>query len=125
MKENDKAYQNLIDQMVSLAKSQGVAAWIKENKWPLDPQLSSHESNARFHNCVSQLTPEQRAVVAEMMHESRVEGIHDALFSLENYKIVSPDGVELPFRPYDQQKIDDWYCRIDGDEWPEDDETDG
>jgi hypothetical protein len=81
------------------------------------------EGNRKINAFLATLILEQREVLAEMLVDSRVGGIHDALVVLndrmEDGGVYSEEGVQMEFQPFDTELYYDYICRRAGDEWPD------
>jgi hypothetical protein len=112
--EELQEYQQFIDLLVQLSEKPGIETRVIDSGWPeagTDPDVMV------FNELIASLSEEQREIVAKLMRRAREDGVHDVIVKLEEYNIVSPNGITLPRRPYRQFRLDDWYCRKEGDEW--------
>jgi hypothetical protein len=104
----------LIDALV--ATSQDVAApWAGDGTYPNVPQ------NEDTNTLLASRSSEQRAIIARMIQDAKVAGIHDALVVLLDdggYR-VSQDGAESPYRPCGTESHFDYLARFTGRKWPE------
>lgn len=112
-----KEYREFVDALVK-KRVCVLAQWAKESGWPRSPE------NERFNQFLSELTLEQREVLAEMLQQARDGGIHDTLaylndeINLDGLRI-SRNGIELAVEPYRTEIYFDWMARVGGDDWPE------
>jgi hypothetical protein len=117
MNKSLELYKNFIDSLVRI-RNCVLVRWVKEKGWPKLPE------NDRINTFLSELTADQKEVLAEMIQEARDGGIHDVLVLL-NDEInltglrLSKDGVDFAIEPYETEMYYDWVCRREGDEWPE------
>ncbi len=111
------AYQEFIDGLTHIRRSVE-ADWIRRKTWP------KVRENQQVNKLISDLTPEQRSVMAEMIQSARDSGIHDFLASL-NDEIrlrglqLSRRNVILAIEPYGTELYWDWWSRCNGDPWPD------
>lgn len=114
-------YRQFIDGLVD--RREGVLpAWIRERGWPQLPE------NDAINSLLSELTAEQREVVALIAREARDSGIHDTLAYIQeqmdsNGLRLVVDGTELPVSPYDTEIFWDWLSRANGTPWPSGDDS--
>ncbi len=113
------AYQRFIDDMVKLRKGV-LVRWVKEKGWPKLPE------NEPINRLLSELSGEQKDVVAQIIQEARDGGVHDVLaylderINFDKLRIVA-DGVELAVEPYGTEMHFDWVARREGMAWPDGD----
>ncbi|EFM12495.1 conserved hypothetical protein [Paenibacillus curdlanolyticus YK9] len=110
-------YKSFIDDLVDIRPGV-LTLWAESKGWP------KTEENAKFNSFLSELTQEQRAILAMMIQQSRDGGIHDVLAylseetNLNGLKIMKND-VEMSVEPFGTQLYFDWVCRREGDDWPD------
>jgi hypothetical protein len=106
-------YKELIDRLVVVSK-EACATWVRRGKYPDTPK------NTNINALLATLTDEQREVVAGMVQQTKVGGIHDAVREVldEGGYQISKDGTELPFQPFGTESYFDYIARLAGDEWP-------
>ena len=111
-------YKKFIDDLVRIIPSVN-ARWVREHRdWPKTPK------NERINAALSDLTEEQREVLAELLQHARNGGIHDTLAyldgqtNLENLR-MSWAGVELPVEPLALELHEMWVARRGGSPWPD------
>ena len=81
------------------------------------------EDNKAKNELLAALTPEQKGVLAEMLQDEHIAGIHDTLayinemMDLEGLELHQ-DGESYP-NDYFESLHYDFISRCDGDEWPE------
>src|SRR5258708_6496564 len=88
-------YKVLIDALVAASQAAD-AKWAENGSYPDIPD------NKDINALLASLTPEQRAIIARMIQQAKVGGIHDAVVELlddGDYR-VSQDGVKLPYQPF-------------------------
>ena len=110
-------YKTLIDGLVAI-RPEVLRSWILERGWPDLPE------NRKFNELLSQLTHEQREVIADIAVQARDGGIHDALVHLHDRICIDglrlvQGGVELPVEPFATQLYWDWTARSQGEDWPD------
>ena len=116
MSKDLELYKAFIDGLVK--RKQSVAAqWAKEGSFP------KTEDNKAKNELLASLSPEQREVLAQILQDEHIAGMHTALAYLN--EIMDLDGLELS---QDGQAIKnnyfeslhyDFICRCEGDDWPE------
>src|SRR5579859_2533309 len=88
-------YKELVDALVATSPA-ARAAWVRSGKYPDIP------GNKDINALLAALTDEQREVVARMIQEAKVGGIHDAVVVVLDdggYRL-SKASVELPYQPF-------------------------
>ena len=116
MSKDLELYKAFIDGLVK--RKQSVAAqWVKEGSFP------KTEDNKAKNELLASLSPEQREVLAQILEDEHIAGMHTALAYLN--EIMDLDGLELS---QDGQAIKnnyfeslhyDFICRCEGDDWPD------
>ncbi len=81
------------------------------------------DENKEINDLLKSLTAEQKEVLAKMVQEARVGGIHDTLAYLNEMMdcdglTLSQDGEVYPYDHFESMHYD-FICRSEGDEWPE------
>nr|WP_285891325.1 DUF6547 family protein [Paenibacillus pasadenensis] len=110
-------YKEFIDDLVELRPSV-YPRWITGNGWPKTVE------NEKINKVLSELTKEQKEVVALIAQSARDSGIHDVLvyltdqINLEGLEIAK-NGIKMAAEPYDSGMHYDWVCRREGDSWPD------
>ena len=107
-------YKALLDALVATSPAPD-ATWVRNGSYPDIPD------NQDINALLASLTVAQRDIVARMMQEAKVGGIHDAVVALLDdggYRL-SRDGVELPYQPFGTESHFDYIARLNGQEWPE------
>ena len=98
-------------------KDSMTALWVKGDGFP------KTEDNKAKNALLAALTPEQKGVLAEMLQDEHIAGIHDTLayinemMDLEGLELHQ-DGESYP-NDYFESLHYDFISRCDGDEWPE------
>ena len=109
-------YKNFIDGLVE-RKDSMTAQWVKEGKFP------KINENSAQNDLIAALTTEQKEVLAQMLQEEHIAGIHDTLAYIN--EMMDPDRLELHQEgkvypnDYFESMHYDFISRCDGDEWPE------
>lgn len=111
-----KLYKAFIDGLVE-RKDSMTARWVKGDGFP------QTDDNKAKNDLFAALTPAQREVLAEILQDEHIAGIHDALAYIN--EMMDLDGLELyqdgesyP-NDYFESLHYDFISRCDGDEWPE------
>lgn len=78
---------------------------------------------SEFDRLLSELTPPQQAVLAQMVQHARDVAISDTLAYLREQMAdhdlrLARNGVTLPVEPHHTINSD-WWCRCQGEAWPE------
>ena len=107
-------YKAFIDGLVK-RKNSMKAQWVKGDGYP------KIEENKAKNEFLATLSPEQKDVLAEMLQEEHIAGIHDTLayinemIDLEGLELLQ-DGESYP-NDYFESLHYDFISRFDGDEW--------
>jgi hypothetical protein len=110
-------YKGFIDDLVEL-RPYVLPHWIMGNGWPKTVE------NEKINKVLSELTTEQKEVIALIAQSACDGGIHDVLvyltdqINLEGLEIVKND-VKMETDPFDSGMHYDWVCRREGDSWPD------
>lgn len=110
MREEDRFYRSLIDELVRACKSgqgQCEPSWIRRGEWP------DHEVKA----FLARTSATDREIIVRMVEQAFIGGVHSAL--------VTPHEREVP--PFDEASacasegtpFHDFVGRLAGWEWPE------
>ncbi len=116
MSKELELYKAFIDGLVE-RKDSMTAHWVQSDGFP------KTEDNKAKNELLAALTPEQKGVLAEMLQEEHIAGIHDTLayinemMDLEGLELHQ-DGEAYP-NDYFESLHYDFISRCDGDEWPE------
>ena len=110
-----KFYQSFVDGLVELSASVTASRFLR-GVWHPEPPPSQVKRNV----LLSQLSEEQRGLLAEILIEERTGGIHDVLVYLQDQGLClrNPDGESFSESPYDTGMNYDYVCRLNGDAWP-------
>ena len=109
-------YKNFIDGLVE-RKDSITAICVKEGGFP------KTEDNKAKNEFLAALTPAQKEVLAEILQDEHIAGIHttlayiNAMMDLEGLELHQ-DG-EVYQNDYFESLHYDFICRSEGDEWPE------
>ena len=116
MNDQVKIYQDFIDELTEL--NEGVAAiWILEKEYP------SVKENESINNLLKRLSKSDKEIIAQMVTDARIDGIHDTLvylqdnINLEGLKIVRND-IDIANMPHGTTMHWDYVARSQGQEWP-------
>ena len=116
MKKEVELYKNFIDGLVE-RKDSVIAKWIKCDGFP---KIDDNKAKNEF---IVNLTSEQKEVLASMLEEEHIAGIHTVLayinkmMDLDGLEIIQ-NGVSYP-NDYFESLHFDFISRCEGDEWPE------
>lgn len=116
MSKKLELYKAFIDGLVD-RKNSITARWVKGDGFPRT------EDNQAKNELLAALTPEQKGVLAGLLQEEHIAGIHTTLAYLN--KMMDLDGLELRQdevslpNDYFESLHYDFISRCDGDEWPE------
>lgn len=116
MNKGLEQYKAFIDGLVK-RKNSVTALWVKGDGFP---KTNDNEAKNDF---LATLSDEQKDLIAEMLHEEHIAGIHTTLayinimMDLEGLEI-SQNGVAYP-NDYFESMHFDFISRCEGDEWPE------
>ena len=116
MRKELELYQAFIDGLVE-RKDSITARWLKGDGFPRT------EDNQTKNEFLAALTPEQKEVLAGLLQEEHIAGIHTTLAYLNKMMDLDglelhQDGVSLP-NDYFESLHYDFISRCEGDEWPE------
>ena len=116
MSKELELYKAFIDGLVE-RKDSITALQVKAGGFP------KTEDNKSKNELLAALTPEQKSVLAEILQDEHIAGIHDTLayinemMDLEGLEFHQ-DGESYP-NDYFESLHYDFISRCDGDEWPE------
>jgi len=111
-------YKLLIDDLVEHQESVVAKRVVENSGSPV------HPSNDKINEFVGGMNDAERAILAQMLQDSRDGGMHDVLaylsdeINLSDLRLVV-DGLEMPVEPYGTGLHYDWTCRSSGDKWPD------
>ena len=117
-----EVYKQIIDQLVERSPSLGARLVTEESIYSKAPAFR------HTNDLVRALTPEQRAVLAEMLSHEREGAIHDVLAALTWWIDCREVGLTYQGKPIPTQLSGmglhgDYVGRRDDWEWPENEET--
>lgn len=118
MDESLREYKRFIDSLVK-RKISVVAKRIRDGVW--NPDLQAPSDHKKYNQLLASLSQEQRDLIAEIVQDVRIGGIHDTLVVLEEYKLLRND-IELATEPYGTENYYDFIARLAGDTWPDEKE---
>lgn len=116
MGEGVELYKAFIDGLVD-QKDGVLGTWILGDGYP------KTDDNKAINELLSSVTDEQKAIIAKMVTDARIGGIHDTLayineqMDCEGLQLVQ-DGEVLPYDTFEGLNFD-FTCRCEGDDWPE------
>src|SRR5262249_12941296 len=119
------AYKAIIDQLVDEVRVFGSAARLSEGSF-----FSNAPEDARFNEFIQKVSPEDRALLSEMLQAERDGAIHDVLAAL-TWWITTRDvgltfrGEPMPVELSGMGLHGDYVGRRDGWEWPISDDSKG
>ena len=110
-----KYYKDFIDGLVK--QKNGV-----DSQRILGKGYPDNEENKPYNDLLAAMTPEQKAVLADMVGRARLGGIHDTLAYMNemidlNGLVISRNGECFPHDVFESMHFD-FICRCEGDEWP-------
>ena len=101
MSKELELYKKFIDGLVE-QKESVTARWIMEDGFP------KNGDNEEENKLLQELTPEQKRILAKIVQNERIGGMHDALAYMD----------EMPHDYFESMHFD-FIGRCEGDEWPE------
>ena len=116
MSKELELYKAFIDGLVE-RKDSMTAHWVQSDGFP------KTEDNKAKNELLAALTPEQKDVLAGLLQDEHIAGIHTTLAYIN--KMMDLDGLELRQdevslpNDYFESLHYDFISRCDGDEWPE------
>ena len=116
MKNSTTAYQKFIDLLVAHSSDTVIVEGIKSAKLP------DTDHFAKYAELLKTMTQEQRGAMAELVQQRFVAGMQNTLLFLDNYRLTNEEGVELPHCPYGWEMHSDFIGRIEGEDWPNENE---
>ncbi|MBV8658452.1 MAG: hypothetical protein JO142_11560 [Burkholderiales bacterium] len=93
--------------------------WVVEKgSYPSIPE------NQRVNELLASLSAQQREVIAEMLIDARVGGVHDALVVLNDRMALqsgryAENDVQMAFQPFGSELYYDYISRREGEDWPD------
>ena len=111
-------YHAFIDGLVQKREGYLAPAVREERFWHLWKTQSPE-----YTQLLSELTPRQRELVAQMVQHAREVAISDVLAYLRDQQAreglrLARNGVPLPVEPHETMNSD-WRCRCRGEAWPD------
>ena len=112
---SDRFYREFIDGLVDISDSVS-ARRFNQGIWHPEPPPAQE----KYNTLLSQLSPEQRTLIAEILQHERTGGIHDALAYIQGNEIrlSNPEGESFTESPFDTDLNFDYICRLNDDPWP-------
>ncbi len=109
-----KYYKDFIDGLVE--QKNGV-----EGKWILDKGYPNIEDNKSYNELLASLSPEQKEILAKLVQQARLGGIHDTLAYMNELMdcdglVLSQNGLPFPHDEFESMHYD-FICRCEGDDW--------
>lgn len=94
-----------------------------ESRWIMEKGYPQNDDNRAVNQLLSTLTAEQRAILAKMVQDAKLSGIHDTLAYVDEMMdcdglVLSQDGEVYPHDYFESMHYD-FICRSEGDAWPE------
>lgn len=116
MSKGLEQYKAFIDGLAARKKAVETE-WIKGTGYP---QI---DDNKEVNRLLGSLSPEQKEILAGMVQNARIGGIHDTLAYINELMdcdglVISQDGEDYPYDHFDSMYFD-FICRCEGDEWSE------
>ena len=118
-----EAYKAMIDQLV-----EQTTPGVNERRLGESGVYSGSAEDAAANDLVTSLSGQQRDVLAEMLRQERVSAIHDVLAAFTWWLLCREVGLTfrgkpMPFQLSEMGLHGDYIGRLDGWEWPSDDES--
>lgn len=109
-------YKDFIDGLVK--RKDGVLS-----KWILGKGYPDNEDNRLYNELLASLSPIQKEVLAKLVQEARLGGMHDTLAYMNEMMdcaglVLSQNGESFPYDEFESMHYD-FICRCEGDEWCE------
>ena len=109
-------YKLLIDEAVQVSESVQ-SDWCSKGQYPDTPE------NKDINRLLSSLDFEQLQILASMITDAKVSGVHDILSLLNQKQLLnnfemSVNGKSVPVEPFGTEMNYDFVCRRQGDDWP-------
>lgn len=116
MSKGLELYKAFIDGLVE--RKNGVEA-----KRIMGKGYPQNEDNKAINELLGVLTSEQKEVLAKMVQDARIGGIHDTLAYIDEMMdcdelVLSQEGENYPYDHFESMHYD-FICRCEGDEWTE------
>lgn len=116
MKKQLELYKSFVDGLVERKESITARRVLSEG-------LPNTANNAQDNQILSTMSQEQRELLAKLLTQERISGMHDTLsyinelMDLEDLKLIQ-DGEALDNNNFESLHYD-FISRLEGDEWPE------
>jgi hypothetical protein len=116
------AYKALVDQLVNETAHSVTQQLVTERGYFLETA-----DNAVFNKLVRALTPQQRGLLGDMLLQERCDAIHDVLAVLTDWASIKGlaftfEGQPMPVDLSGMGLHGDFVGRLDGWEWPDNDD---
>ena len=119
MNDEVAEYKLFIDGLVKLRHCV-LAQRVREGVWNSEPP----PDQVKYNKLLSDLTPEQRDLIAEIIQSTRDGGIHDVLVFMTDKKYRLWKGnIQLALEPFGTEMYFDFIARRDGRQWPDERNT--
>jgi len=116
MSKGLELYKAFID---GLVERKGCVA----SRWIINGSYPQIDDNIAINQFLAMLTEQQKAILAKMVQDVRLGGIHDTLAYIDEMVdcdglVLSQGGEVYPCDHFEGMHYD-FVCRSEGDEWPE------
>ena len=109
-------YKEFIDGLV-LRKNGVKSKWVKNKSYP------ETDNNKKINKFLSELSDNQREILADMLNDSRIGGIHDTLAYIDNLMDINKIDIKIDSVPIYNNEFEsmhfDFICRCNNDKWPD------
>lgn len=109
-------YKEFIDGLV-LQKNDVKSKWVKNKSYP------ETDNNKKINKFLSELSDNQREILADMLNDSRIGGIHDTLAYIDNLMDTNRMDIKIDSVPIYNNEFEsmhfDFICRCNNDKWPD------
>jgi hypothetical protein len=117
-----EVYKQIIDELVERSASLGARLVTEEGIYSKAPALQP------LNALVERLTPEERSLLAQILTHERFGAIHDVLAALTWWidcrdVALTWHGQQMPTQLSEMGLHGDYVGRVDGWQWPQDDEA--
>lgn len=120
MSDGTTEYKTFMDGLVEIVQAPSVAATrLRRGTALFTPVVAEDKWREKYNRLASELTQEQRELVADLIQEERQPAVADVLsfMTWKKYRLVR-GGVELADEPFGTESNYDLICRLQGDPWP-------
>ena len=115
MDDSIRLYKAFIDGLVEMRESV-LATRIRSGIWHCEPP----PEQVKYNHVLSELSPAQRELIAEIVQEAADSAIHDVLVLMtDNGFELAKDKIRLAIEPFDTESYFDFTARCAGDPWPD------